>query len=62
MSSRGAPSSAWILRQPGITAPIAGASKLSHLEQAAAALEVTLSDEDSAYLEEPYQPHPVLGL
>jgi aryl-alcohol dehydrogenase (NADP+) len=52
---------AWILRQPGITAPIVGASKMPHLEQAVAALEVTLSDEDRAYLEEPYQPHPVLG-
>ncbi|HEY8285012.1 MAG TPA: aldo/keto reductase [Chloroflexota bacterium] len=52
---------AWILRQPGITAPIVGASKMPHLEQAVAALEVVLSDEDRAYLEEPYQPHPVLG-
>jgi aryl-alcohol dehydrogenase (NADP+) len=52
---------AWLLRQPGITAPIIGASKMTHLEQAVAALEVQLSDEDAAYLAEPYQPHPVLG-
>jgi aryl-alcohol dehydrogenase (NADP+) len=52
---------AWILQQPGITAPIVGASKMHHLEQAVAALNVKLSAEDCAYLEEPYQPHPVLG-
>ncbi len=52
---------AWILRQPGVTAPIIGASKLLHLEQAVAALDIALTDEDCAHLEEPYQPHPVLG-
>jgi aryl-alcohol dehydrogenase (NADP+) len=52
---------AWILHQPGVTAPIVGASKMHHLEQAVAALNVTLSSEDRAYLKEPYQPHPVLG-
>jgi aryl-alcohol dehydrogenase-like predicted oxidoreductase len=52
---------AWILRKPGITAPIIGASKMPHLEQAVAALEIKLSDEDIAFLEEPYRPHPVLG-
>jgi aryl-alcohol dehydrogenase (NADP+) len=52
---------AWLLRQPGVTAPIIGASKMPHLEQAVAALDVQLSDEDAAYLAEPYQPHPVLG-
>lgn len=52
---------AWLLRQPGVTAPIIGASKLSHLDDAVAAADLTLTDEESAYLEAPYQPHPVLG-
>ncbi len=52
---------AWLLHQPGVTAPIVGATKISHLEQAVAALEIRLSPEECAYLEEPYQPHPVLG-
>jgi len=52
---------AWLLRQPGLTAPIIGASKMPHLEQAIAALEIQLSQEEIALLEEPYQPHPVLG-
>jgi aryl-alcohol dehydrogenase-like predicted oxidoreductase len=52
---------AWLLHQEGVTAPIIGASKMPHLEQAVAALDIELSEEDLAYLEEPYQPHPVLG-
>ena len=52
---------AWMLQQPGITAPIIGASKPYHLEDALAALNITLSEEERHYLEEPYQPHPVLG-
>ena len=52
---------AWMLHQPGITAPIIGASKSHHLEDAIAALDIKLSDEERRYLEEPYQPHPVLG-
>lgn len=52
---------AWLLHKPGLTAPIIGASKMPHLEQAAAAVAIELSEEDMAYLEEPYQPHPVLG-
>ncbi|MEN9937869.1 MAG: hypothetical protein RLZZ387_4448 [Chloroflexota bacterium] len=52
---------AWILRQPGVTAPIIGASKMQQLEEAVASLDITLSDEDSAALEGPYVPHPVLG-
>ncbi|GGR14095.1 aldo/keto reductase [Deinococcus ruber] len=52
---------AWILAKPGVTAPIIGASKMPHLEDALAALDLKLSAEDMAYLEEPYQPHPVLG-
>jgi len=52
---------AWLLHQPGVTAPIIGASKMAHLEEAVAALELQLSDEERKLLEEPYQPHPVLG-
>lgn len=52
---------AWLLHQPGVTAPIIGASKMEQLDQAIAALDLTLADEDRTYLEEPYQPHPVLG-
>jgi aryl-alcohol dehydrogenase (NADP+) len=52
---------AWILRQPDVTAPIVGASKLEQLDQAVAALEIRLSDEDCRRLEEPYVPHRVLG-
>ena len=52
---------AWLLHQEGVTAPIIGASKMFHLEDAVAALDIELSEEDLAYLEEPYQPHPVLG-
>jgi aryl-alcohol dehydrogenase-like predicted oxidoreductase len=52
---------AWLLHQPGVTAPIIGASKMAHLEDAVAALEVKLDPEDLRRLEEPYQPHPVLG-
>jgi aryl-alcohol dehydrogenase-like predicted oxidoreductase len=52
---------AWVLQKPGITAPIIGATKLSHLEDALAAEELTLTDEEVARLEEPYVPHPVLG-
>jgi aryl-alcohol dehydrogenase (NADP+) len=52
----------WVLHQPGITAPIIGASKMHHLDDAVAALSVQLSEEERAYLEEPYKPHPLLGL
>lgn len=52
---------AWLLHKPGVTSPIIGASKMPHLEQAVAALDIKLSDEDMAYLEEPYRPHPVRG-
>lgn len=53
---------AWILHKPWITAPIIGATKMPHLEQAVGALEIQLSPEDIAYLEEPYRPHPILGV
>ena len=51
---------AWVLRQPGVTAPIVGVSKPEQLEQAIGALDVTLTDEDARRLEEPYVPHQVL--
>jgi 1-deoxyxylulose-5-phosphate synthase len=53
---------AWLLQKPGVTAPIVGATKLDHLEDALAAEELTLSDEEAALLEEPYVPHPVSGI
>ena len=52
---------AWLLHKPGLSAPIIGASKMPHLEQAVTAVDIELSEEDIAYLEEPYRPHPVLG-
>lgn len=52
---------AWLLHQPGVTAPIIGASKPHHLEEAVAALEIRLSPEEIAFLAERYTPHPVLG-
>lgn len=52
---------AWILGKPGITCPIIGATKMSHIEDAAAALTVKLTAEEIQQLEELYQPHPVLG-
>ncbi len=52
---------AWLLSKPGVTAPIVGATKLSHLDDAVAAVDVTLSDDEIKRLEQPYQPHPVLG-
>ena len=52
---------AWLLHKPGITSPIIGASKLHHLEEAVAAVEIELSAEEMAFLEEPYQPHEIQG-
>lgn len=52
---------AWILHKPGVSSPIIGASKMHHLEEAVVAQEINLSDEDIAYLEEAYLPHPILG-
>ena len=52
---------AWMLHKPGITAPIVGATKASHLEDAVAAVELSLSDDEIARLEAPYRPHPVRG-
>ncbi len=52
---------AWMLSKPVITAPIIGATKPGHLEDAVAALSIQLSPEEIRQLEELYQPHPVLG-
>ena len=64
-SQRGVPAAqlalAWLLHKPGVTAPIVGATKLAHLEDALAATGLTLSPDEIARLEEPYQSHPVLG-
>jgi 1-deoxyxylulose-5-phosphate synthase len=52
---------AWILSKPHISAPIIGATKMEHLDQAIAALDLKLSDEEIKRLEDPYKSHPVLG-
>ncbi len=52
---------AWLLAKPDVTAPIVGATKPHHLEDAAAALSLQLTQAEIAALEEPYMPHPVLG-
>ena len=53
---------AWMLGKPGVTAPIIGATKEHHVGDAVAALDLALSPEEVARLEEPYQPHRVLGI
>ena len=52
---------AWLLHRPGVTAPIVGSTKVSHMEDALAAQELTLDADEMTRLEEPYVPHPVLG-
>jgi aryl-alcohol dehydrogenase-like predicted oxidoreductase len=52
---------AWLLSRPGVTAPIVGASKRHHLDDAIAAVDLALTPDEIASLEEPYRPHPVLG-
>ena len=52
---------AWLLQKEQVTAPIIGATKISHLEEAVGALSVMLSREDVMYLEEPYMPHRIVG-
>jgi aryl-alcohol dehydrogenase-like predicted oxidoreductase len=52
---------AWLLHKPGVTAPIVGATKLGHLEDALAAERLSLTEEEIARLEEPYVPHAVSG-
>jgi 1-deoxyxylulose-5-phosphate synthase len=64
-AERGVPSAqiavAWLLQRPGVTAPIVGATKLGHLEDALAAEQLSLTPDEVRLLEEPYAPHPVLG-
>ncbi len=52
---------AWVAQKPVVTAPIVGASKPHHLDDAVAALSLRLTPEELAALEEPYVPHPVVG-
>jgi aryl-alcohol dehydrogenase (NADP+) len=52
---------AWILNKPGVVSPIIGATKMRHLEHAVEAIEIQLAEGDMTYLEELYQPHPILG-
>ncbi|HKD89741.1 MAG TPA: aldo/keto reductase [Streptosporangiaceae bacterium] len=64
-AERGVPSAqvalAWLLHRPGVTAPIVGATKPGHLEDALAAEDLVLTEDEIQRLEEPYVPHPVLG-
>ena len=64
-SERGVPRAqvalAWVLAKPEVSAPIVGASKPAHLEDAIAALDLVLSDDEIARLEAPYIPHAVVG-
>jgi aryl-alcohol dehydrogenase-like predicted oxidoreductase len=64
-ASRGVPRAqvalAWVLQQPGVTAPIVGATKVEHLDDAVAALSLKLTPEEIATLEAPYVPHAVVG-
>jgi len=53
---------AWLLCKPAVTAPIVGATKLKHLDDAIAAAEIDLSVEEVSILEAPYRAHPVKGL
>jgi aryl-alcohol dehydrogenase-like predicted oxidoreductase len=64
-SRRGAPSAqvslAWLLQKPGVTAPIVGATKIEHLDDALAAEKMTLSESEVSELEQPYVPHAISG-
>jgi 1-deoxyxylulose-5-phosphate synthase len=63
--SRGVPPAqialAWVLSNPVVTAPIIGATRPQHIDDAVAALDVELTGDERAALEEPYAPHPVAG-
>jgi aryl-alcohol dehydrogenase-like predicted oxidoreductase len=65
-SERGEPPArialAWLLAQTAVTAPIVGATKLSHLDDAVAAADMELSTDEVAILEAPYRAHPVRGM
>jgi 1-deoxyxylulose-5-phosphate synthase len=64
-AQRGVPNAqvalAWILAQPGVTAPIIGASKAHHMEDAVRSLDIRLTEAELKGLAEPYKPHPILG-
>jgi len=64
-AKRGVPSAqvalAWLLQKPGVTAPIVGATRLEHLDDALAAEKLTLSESEASELEEPYVPHAISG-
>ena len=64
-AARGVPTAqvalAWLLSKAGVTAPIVGSTKASHLEDALAAEQLTLTEDEVSSLEKPYVPHPVLG-
>jgi aryl-alcohol dehydrogenase-like predicted oxidoreductase len=64
-AERGVPTAqvalAWLLHRPGVTAPIVGATKLEHLQDALAAEQLALSPEEMERLEEPYRPHAIAG-
>ena len=53
---------AWLLQKNSVVAPVIGATKIQHLESAIESLAVQLTAEEVAYLEEPYVPHPIVGL
>jgi aryl-alcohol dehydrogenase-like predicted oxidoreductase len=52
---------AWLLHRPGVTAPIVGTTKASHVDDALAAVKLELTEEEIRRMEEHYVPHPVLG-
>jgi aryl-alcohol dehydrogenase-like predicted oxidoreductase len=52
---------AWLLSKPAVTAPIIGATKMKHLDAAIDSVELTLTPEQVAKLEAPYEPHAVRG-
>jgi aryl-alcohol dehydrogenase-like predicted oxidoreductase len=64
-AERGVPSAqvalAWLLHKPGVTAPIVGATKVEHVEDALAALELQLGEDEISRLEAPYVPHRIAG-
>ncbi|MFZ2649003.1 MAG: aldo/keto reductase, partial [Burkholderiaceae bacterium] len=60
-ASRASVALAWLLRKPGVTAPIIGASRPEHFDDALAALKLELSASEVAALEAPYRPHAVVG-
>ena len=52
---------AWLMQKPLVAAPVVGVTKISHLEDAVKAVDVKLTGEEVAYLEEPYVPHAIVG-